>query len=164
MSRDETGDDQQHISSEYRLQLNCPCRYRMVEFHYWREGSGGSKSRLESVVLFLPDVWSAQPARFDWNAVQERYRAAGAAHLAHITGDDHHKSGENAENAVDADLSLIVCSQFSLVWFNFQCQTSIPFDGSATATLHSCARDCELCTEYYRRAPTLLRFWLSRTL
>ncbi|XP_063619389.1 cell division cycle and apoptosis regulator protein 1-like [Cydia splendana] len=54
---------------------NCTQWYRMVEFYYWREGSNG-KSRLECVVLFLPDVWSAQPSRIEWANVQETYKTA----------------------------------------------------------------------------------------
>ncbi|CAK1598726.1 unnamed protein product [Parnassius mnemosyne] len=63
----------------------CTQWYRMVEFYYWREGSGG-KSRLECVVLFLPDVWSAQPSRIEWTTVQERYKAACEATLRRLEG------------------------------------------------------------------------------
>ncbi|CAB3238909.1 unnamed protein product [Arctia plantaginis] len=66
---------------------SCAQWYRMVEFYYWREGSGG-KSRLECVVLFLPDVWSAQPSRVDWNTVQEQYKAACEAAVRKLDGDE----------------------------------------------------------------------------
>ncbi|KPI91379.1 Cell division cycle and apoptosis regulator protein 1 [Papilio xuthus] len=65
---------------------SCTQWYRMVEFYYWRESSG--KSRLECVVLFLPDVWSAQPSRIDWTTVQERYKAACDATLRRLDGDE----------------------------------------------------------------------------
>ncbi|KAJ0178834.1 hypothetical protein K1T71_005609 [Dendrolimus kikuchii] len=64
---------------------SCTQWYRMVEFYYWREGSGG-KARLECVVLFLPDVWSAQPSRIEWGAVQEQYKAAYEAALDRLDG------------------------------------------------------------------------------
>ncbi|XP_041970435.1 cell division cycle and apoptosis regulator protein 1-like [Aricia agestis] len=66
---------------------HCTQWYRMVEFYYWREGSGG-KSRLESVVLYLPDVWSTQPSRIDWSTFQEKYKAAGEAALRKLDGEE----------------------------------------------------------------------------
>lgn len=76
----------------------------MVEFYYWRESGG--RSRPECVVLFLPDVWSAQTPRLDWSDVQEKYKATGDAALAALDAD---QSGELPE------ISQIVCSQFCLV-------------------------------------------------
>lgn len=91
----------------------------MVEFYYWREGSGG-KSRLECVVLFLPDVWSAQPSRIDWTTVQEQYKAACDVAIRKLDGDhpESSKAEQLAAAAGDtsaADKSQIVCSQFCLV-------------------------------------------------
>lgn len=91
----------------------------MVEFYYWRESSG--KSRLETVVLFLPDVWSAQPTRIDWPDIQERYRMACEAALAKLeaaaAGDDADAAPAATAPAADkpaatADSSQIVCSQY----------------------------------------------------
>ncbi|CAH0729369.1 unnamed protein product, partial [Brenthis ino] len=65
---------------------NCTQWYRMVEFYYWREGGG--KSRLECVVLFLPDVWSAQPSRVEWTTVHDLYRAACDAALRRLDGEE----------------------------------------------------------------------------
>lgn len=89
----------------------------MVEFYYWREGSGG-KSRLECVVLFLPDVWSAQPSRVDWNTVQEQYKAACEAAVRKLEGDEPEPVKQPQSAPTDssaADKSQIVCSQFCLV-------------------------------------------------
>lgn len=97
----------------------------MVEFYYWREGSGG-KSRLECVVLFLPDVWSAQPSRVDWTTVQEQYKAACDAALQKLESDQPESSKPKQQPAAAAavaadssaaDKSQIVCSQFCLVTF-----------------------------------------------
>lgn len=91
----------------------------MVEFYYWREGSGG-KSRLECVVLFLPDVWSAQPSRIDWNNVQEQYKGACDVAIRKLDGDrpESSKAEQQVAAVTDtsaADKSQIVCSQFCLV-------------------------------------------------
>lgn len=97
----------------------------MVEFYYWRESSGG-KSRLETVVLFLPDVWSAQCSRVEWPDVLERYKAACEASLQRL-GEPAPPAPPAAPAAAPAqpqdqadsqpDSSLIVCSQFCLVKF-----------------------------------------------
>lgn len=108
----------------------------MVEFYYWREGSGG-KSRLETVVLFLPDVWSAQPSRVDWTTVQEQYKAACEAAIKKLDGAPTSESSSNeqsqppaatpapatadADGEPTADKSQIVCSQFCLVKFPAAC-------------------------------------------
>lgn len=107
----------------------------MVEFYYWREGSGG-KSRLETVVLFLPDVWSAQASRVDWTTVQEQYKAAYEAALKNLDAPAAAESGEakqpEAPGAGEgtpaqpaADKSQIVCSQFCLVTFPTTCAPKV---------------------------------------
>lgn len=37
-------------------------------------GSGRQGARVETVVLFLPDVWSCLPTRLEWDALQTGYR------------------------------------------------------------------------------------------
>ncbi|XP_047022062.1 cell division cycle and apoptosis regulator protein 1-like [Helicoverpa zea] len=81
---------------------SCTQWYRMVEFYYWREGSGG-KSRLECVVLFLPDVWSAQPSRIDWTTVQEQYKAACDVAIRKLDGDQPASSKPEQQVAAPAD-------------------------------------------------------------
>lgn len=90
----------------------------MAEFYYWRESSSGGKSRLESVVLYLPDVWSAQPTRADWRDIQEGYRSTCDAALARLEAPAPEPATEPAAAAAaasDADSSLIVCSQYCLL-------------------------------------------------
>ncbi|XP_013138859.1 PREDICTED: cell division cycle and apoptosis regulator protein 1-like [Papilio polytes] len=95
---------------------SCTQWYRMVEFYYWREGGG--KSRLECVVLFLPDVWSAQPSRGDWTSVQERYKAACDATLRRLDGDEPQPEPERQGDATaqsgehSAEKSQIDASSF----------------------------------------------------
>ncbi|XP_075971593.1 cell division cycle and apoptosis regulator protein 1-like [Anticarsia gemmatalis] len=79
---------------------SCAQWYRMVEFYYWREGSGG-KSRLECVVLFLPDVWSAQASRVDWATVQEQYKAACESAVRKLAGDDAASGAPGDASAAD---------------------------------------------------------------
>lgn len=103
----------------------------MVEFYYWREGSGG-KSRLECVVLFLPDVWSAQPSRIEWTTIQEQYKAAAEAAMRKLDGEEAAASSDSVQNGAStaaevdasnapADKSQIVCSQFCLVMIPASC-------------------------------------------
>ncbi|KAL0832692.1 hypothetical protein ABMA28_000878 [Loxostege sticticalis] len=80
---------------------SCTQWYRMVEFYYWREGSGG-KSRLECVVLYLPDVWSAQPSRIEWSNVQEQYNAACDHALRKLDGEAADSGSQQAESQAAA--------------------------------------------------------------
>ncbi|XP_013190345.2 cell division cycle and apoptosis regulator protein 1 [Amyelois transitella] len=81
---------------------SCTQWYRMVEFYYWREGSGG-KSRLETVVLFLPDVWSAQPSRIEWGTIQDQYKAACEASLRRLDEEAESASATPSADAADED-------------------------------------------------------------
>jgi len=53
-------------------------RYRFVELYY-RRGETTHKgktvpARVETVVIFLPDVWSCLPTRVEWEEVRQTYR------------------------------------------------------------------------------------------
>ncbi|CAH2002188.1 unnamed protein product [Acanthoscelides obtectus] len=57
---------------------NCTQWYRFVELYY-RRGTGEHKgkpssARVETVVLFLPDIWSCLPTRLEWDNLQASYR------------------------------------------------------------------------------------------
>lgn len=53
-------------------------RYRFVELYYRRaESTHKGKlipARVETVVLFLPDVWSCLPTRLEWDNLQVAYK------------------------------------------------------------------------------------------
>lgn len=105
----------------------------MVEFYYWREGSGGAKSRLECVVLFLPDVWSAQPSRIEWTTVQDQYKATCENAAKKLDAASPESSSEQAPDAAAepgdvGEQSQIVCSQFCLVMFPAACSTIVDGD------------------------------------
>ena len=61
-------------------------RYRFAEIRYHRpeEMHKGRlvPARVETVVLFLPDVWSCMPSRLDWQSLQTTYRQQLAEKLA----------------------------------------------------------------------------------
>ncbi|XP_026755499.2 cell division cycle and apoptosis regulator protein 1-like [Galleria mellonella] len=85
---------------------SCTQWYRVVEFYYWREGSGGNKSRLECVVLFLPDVWSAQPSRIEWSNIQDQYKAACDNALRKLDGKEPESvDKEAAQQSAAAEIS-----------------------------------------------------------
>lgn len=95
----------------------------MVEYHYWRESTSGGKSRLETVVLFLPDVWSTLTARSLWPEVSETYKSACDAAIRRLEDPQPAKLTTVPAGAEttpggggdgDADISQIVCSQLSI--------------------------------------------------
>ena len=48
-------------------------RYRFAEIRYLRAESRDKPVRVETVVLFLPDVWHCEPSRLDWISLQKAY-------------------------------------------------------------------------------------------
>lgn len=55
-----------------------PDRYRFLEIYY-RRGESTHKgrvvpARVETVVLFLPDVWSCVPTRLEWDGLHINYK------------------------------------------------------------------------------------------
>ena len=55
-----------------------PDRYRFLEIYY-RRGESTHKgrvvpARVETVVLFLPDVWSCVPTRLEWDGLHVNYK------------------------------------------------------------------------------------------
>jgi len=79
-----------------------------VEIHYYRaeEVRKGRMvpARVETVVLFLPDIWSCSPTLLEWRATVARLQSELDKKLALSTTDD---DAEHAESkAVNASLSL----------------------------------------------------------
>ena len=46
-------------------------RYRVAEIRYHRVSS--LKNRIESVLLFMPDVWSCVPTAAQWESIVQSY-------------------------------------------------------------------------------------------
>ncbi|KAL1492187.1 hypothetical protein ABEB36_012671 [Hypothenemus hampei] len=68
---------------------NCTQWYRFLELYY-RRGETTHKgktvaARVETVVIFLPDVWSCLPTRVEWEEIQQGYRK----HLEKILNADN---------------------------------------------------------------------------
>ncbi|XP_014220256.1 cell division cycle and apoptosis regulator protein 1-like [Trichogramma pretiosum] len=59
---------------------NCTQWYRFLELYYRRSESSHHKSgkplpsRVETVILFLPDVWRCVPTRLEWDSLNGSYR------------------------------------------------------------------------------------------
>ncbi|XP_076450064.1 cell division cycle and apoptosis regulator protein 1-like isoform X2 [Babylonia areolata] len=51
----------------------CTQWYRFAEIRYLRAESRDKPARVETVVLFLPDVWRCAPSRLDWMTLQKSY-------------------------------------------------------------------------------------------
>ena len=55
-----------------------PARYRFAEIRYFRPESKYKDrvqpARVETVVLFLPDVWTCNPTRLEWDSLNETYK------------------------------------------------------------------------------------------
>lgn len=54
-----------------RLEYEPFDRYRVVEIRYQRVSS--TKSRIENVLLYVPDVWSCVPTAGQWESVVQSY-------------------------------------------------------------------------------------------
>ncbi|CAG2063133.1 unnamed protein product, partial [Timema podura] len=55
-----------------------PGRYRFLEIYYRRAETTHKgrlvPARVETVVLFLPDVWSCVPVRLEWDGLHHNYK------------------------------------------------------------------------------------------
>lgn len=85
-------------------------RYRFVELKYRRteqnkkEGESGSTikpARIETVVIFLPDVHSCMPNRSEWEGVQQQYKQALEKLLTADNDPVPDEHEEDAEEIVD---------------------------------------------------------------
>lgn len=90
----------------------CPRRYRFVELYYRRAESVRKgrtiPARVETVVIYLPDVRSCVPTRLEWDALQITYKhkldqilgqnenAAAAAAAAAVAENGNNRSGKNS--------------------------------------------------------------------
>lgn len=81
-----------------------PSRYRFAEIRYHRaeEVHRGRvvPSRVETVVLFLPDAWRCQPSRLDWDRLQSAFTQQLRAKL--------HRSDDPAAAAKEDDSQALL--------------------------------------------------------
>ena len=71
----------------------CSYRYRFLELKYRRteqiKGEGITKpARFETVVIFLPDIYSCMPNRSEWDTLQQQYKEACEKFLSDSDSDD----------------------------------------------------------------------------
>lgn len=102
-------------------------RYRFVELYYRRSESTHKgrlvPARVETVVLFLPDIWSCLPTRLEWDGLQQSYRkqwenivTSSAAPADPVTAvsspieQDEANSGSTAAASADEKALLILKS------------------------------------------------------
>lgn len=71
-------------------------RYRFAEIRYHRpeEMHKGRlvPARVETVVIFLPDVWSCSPSRLEWETLQSAYKKQLQDKIAAENKDDSQAS------------------------------------------------------------------------
>lgn len=87
-----------------------PDRYRFLEIYY-RRGESTHKgrvvpARVETVVLFLPDVWSCVPTRLEWDGLHLNYKKQLERKLkADQDGTDGANADEKAQPTIHNPLS-----------------------------------------------------------
>jgi len=75
-------------------------------------------ARVETVVLFLPDVWSCSPTHLEWRATVARFQSELEKKLASLTTDDD--AGHAELKALNALLSLH-CRKLQCVLWLLRC-------------------------------------------
>lgn len=118
----------------HTLLLILQCRYRFVELYYRRaESTHKGKlipARVETVVLFLPDVWSCLPTRLEWDNLQVVYkkqldRIVNVKDNQNVTivGDDESAASSSTIGASDEKASILIFNFFPVIVFTQQSQT-----------------------------------------
>lgn len=85
----------------------CSVRYRFLELYYRRNESvhkgKAVPARVETVVLFLPDVWSCVPTRLEWDGLHLNYRKQLERRLkaADLEGDEQPAADEKAPHLLN---------------------------------------------------------------
>lgn len=66
----------------------CSYRYRFLELKYRRpeqvKGDIVKPARIETVVIFFPDIYSCVPNRFEWEQLQKQYQQACEKFLSDV--------------------------------------------------------------------------------
>lgn len=103
----------------------CSYRYRFLELKYRRSEQVKEKSgdivkpaRIETVVIFLPDIYSCMPNRTEWETLQHQYKQACEKFLTEddddevveiVAGTNDEKAGtssKDVDNVGDASVSV----------------------------------------------------------
>jgi len=82
---------------------NCTQWYRFAEIRYFRPESKHKDrvqaARVETVVLFLPDVWTCSPTRLEWDSLQQAYQKQLQMKLNPEAAQQQEEEEENEEEA-----------------------------------------------------------------
>lgn len=97
-----------------------PDRYRFLEIYY-RRGESTHKgrvvpARVETVVLFLPDVWSCVPTRLEWDGLHLNYKKQLERKLK---ADQDGTDGVNADEKAQPTIQIPLFSSLFLETFLF---------------------------------------------
>lgn len=93
-------------------------RYRFAEIYYRRgesshKGRSSTSARVETTVLFLPDVWNVCPAKLEWDGLHLNYKHQLEKKLSCSSGATQQldeQEGEEEENKA-------LIRPFSSLWF-----------------------------------------------
>lgn len=98
-------------------------RYRFLELYYRRAETTHKSgrvvpSRVETVILFLPDVWSCVPTRLEWDGLQLNYKKQLERKLLRAASnpDDLDAANETDEAAAADQKALPTSSHITLYY------------------------------------------------
>lgn len=121
-----------------------PDRYRFLEIYY-RRGESTHKgrvvpARVETVVLFLPDVWSCVPTRLEWDGLHLNYKKQLERKLK---ADQDGTDGANADEKAQPTIHNPLSASFFLGTFLFFLSFHTPAPLCIVECLCVCLRVCE---------------------
>ena len=98
-------------------QLSVPLfqyRYSFAEIRYHRQEEIRKgrvvPAHVETVVIFLPDVWTCCPSRLDWHATLSAYHSHLESKLLAVSGDE-----DSSRADMKASLAIVVLFKFVVV-------------------------------------------------
>lgn len=101
-------------------------RYRFLELYYRRAETTHKSgrvvpSRVETVILFLPDVWSCVPTRLEWDGLQLNYKRQLERKLLRAASnpDDLDAANETDEAAVADQKALPIIIPYIYYFYTF---------------------------------------------
>lgn len=101
-------------------------RYRFLELYYRRAETTHKSgrvvpSRVETVILFLPDVWSCVPTRLEWDGLQLNYKKQLERKLLRAASnpDDMDAANETDEAAAADQKALPTSSHITFIPFYY---------------------------------------------
>lgn len=100
-------------------------RYRFLELYYRRAETTHKSgrvvpSRVETVILFLPDVWSCVPTRLEWDGLQLNYKKQLERKLLRAASNpDDLDTANETDEAAAADQKALPTSSHIILYYLF---------------------------------------------